>query len=193
VSSTHYGPEDLVELPPKGYGDVLQARVLEALKVAGRSAEGEHYLEASQAVVGDWDALLDVTRQWVSLRAKGEILPRSTSRSGVPDSKRCPFCDESVRFEAVKCRHCGEFLAVTSGSGTNGFAVASLVLGILWLIPVCAIFAVVFGHVALQQLGQPDNSEGGRGMAVAGLVLGYLPFALIALFAVLWLWNPVIG
>jgi hydroxylamine reductase (hybrid-cluster protein) len=24
--------------------------------------------------------------------------------------KRCPFCGEDVRAEAVKCRHCGEFI-----------------------------------------------------------------------------------
>lgn len=25
-------------------------------------------------------------------------------------TKRCPFCAEDIRFEAVKCRHCGEML-----------------------------------------------------------------------------------
>lgn len=24
--------------------------------------------------------------------------------------KNCPFCDEEIRFNAVKCKHCGEFL-----------------------------------------------------------------------------------
>ncbi|MGO8685590.1 MAG: DUF4190 domain-containing protein [Candidatus Dormibacteria bacterium] len=64
-------------------------------------------------------------------------------------------------------------------SSTNGFAIASLVLGILWLYWVGSILAVVFGHIALVQTR--DRAQGGRGMAVAGLVLGYVGLALLAL------------
>ena len=56
--------------------------------------------------------------------------------------------------------------------GTNGFATAALVCGLLAFIPVAAILAVVFGIIALRQLGQV--SQRGRGRAVAGVVLGSL-------------------
>lgn len=49
--------------------------------------------------------------------------------------------------------------------GTNGFAIASLIFGILGGI----LFAVIFGIVALTQI--PKRNQKGKGMAVAGLVL----------------------
>ena len=59
-----------------------------------------------------------------------------------------------------------------ASAGTNGLAVASLVLGILCLFWVGSVLAVVFGHVAYAQCKR--TGQGGRGLAVAGLVLGYL-------------------
>lgn len=65
--------------------------------------------------------------------------------------------------------------------GTNGLAIASLVLGIVWIYWVTSLLAVVFGHIALVQINQTGQS--GRGMAIAGLVLGYVWLALLV-FAV---------
>ena len=66
---------------------------------------------------------------------------------------------------------------------TNGLAIAALVLGILWLWWVGSILAVVFGHIALAQIRQ--RGQGGHGMAVAGLVLGYIGLGILALVIVL--------
>lgn len=57
-------------------------------------------------------------------------------------------------------------------TGTNGLAVAALVLGILWIYWVGSILAVIFGHVALKQI--PERNQSGRGLAVAGLTLGWI-------------------
>lgn len=68
---------------------------------------------------------------------------------------------------------------------TNGLAVASLVLGIvgLVLIPVLgSIAAVITGHIARKQVR--ERGEGGDGLAVGGLITGYLGAALwIGIFA----------
>jgi hypothetical protein len=56
--------------------------------------------------------------------------------------------------------------------GTNGLAVTSLVLGILWVYWIGSLLALVFGYVALIQIR--ERNESGRGMAIAGIVLGWI-------------------
>ncbi|HWC36255.1 MAG TPA: DUF4190 domain-containing protein [Mycobacteriales bacterium] len=60
-------------------------------------------------------------------------------------------------------------------SGTNGLAIASLVLGILWLSGIGSLLAVIFGHVSKRQI--QERNEGGNGLATAGLILGYIGLA----------------
>ena len=67
---------------------------------------------------------------------------------------------------------------------TNGFAVASMVLGIVWLWWIGSILAVIFGHVAIRQINRSNGTESGTGMAIAGLVLGYIGVATLG-FALL--------
>jgi hypothetical protein len=70
--------------------------------------------------------------------------------------------------------------------GTNGFAIASLVCGVLGLCSglVGALPAIVFGHVALSQIKREEGIEEGRGLAIAGLVMGYLILGIGALWIV---------
>lgn len=62
-----------------------------------------------------------------------------------------------------------------------GLAIASMVLGILWIYWIGSILAIIFGHVALGQIKRSNGWKSGRGMAIAGLVLGYLGIAMLAL------------
>src|SRR5581483_6890252 len=57
---------------------------------------------------------------------------------------------------------------------TNGFAIASLVLGILWLYWIGSVLALVFGYVAKGQIDRSGGYQGGRGLAIAGIVLGWI-------------------
>jgi hypothetical protein len=64
-------------------------------------------------------------------------------------------------------------------STTNGYAVASLVMGILgWsMIPLLgSIGAIVFGHLARAQIRRQPQQ--GDGLALAGLILGWVSIAL---------------
>lgn len=69
---------------------------------------------------------------------------------------------------------------------TNGLAVASLVLGIVWCYWVGSILAVVFGHLALGQIKKDPGRQAGKGLAIAGVVLGWLGVATLAVVALLW-------
>ncbi len=69
---------------------------------------------------------------------------------------------------------------------TNGFAVASLVLGVCFCVGFTGILAVVFGNVARNKIDASNGTEKGRGMAIAGIVLGWVGIALLAVPAVLW-------
>lgn len=61
-------------------------------------------------------------------------------------------------------------------SETNPFAIVALILGIL-----TGLLGIIFGHIALNQI--EAKGQQGRGMAMAGLIIGYiwLGFVLLAL------------
>ena len=62
----------------------------------------------------------------------------------------------------------------------NGMAIASMVCGICSLVLyfffgfVLAVLAVIFGHIQLSNISKSPKVFGGRGMAIAGLVCGYI-------------------
>jgi hypothetical protein len=65
---------------------------------------------------------------------------------------------------------------------TNGFAIASMVLGILWIYSIGSILALVFGYKARKEIDDSGGAQQGRGMATAGIVLGYIGIAGILVF-----------
>lgn len=73
----------------------------------------------------------------------------SGSSYALPDRSRGDYPDESL-------------------PPTNSFAVFALVTGIFGM----SLLAVILGHVSLRQIAR--THQRGRGMAIAGTVLGYL-------------------
>jgi hypothetical protein len=74
---------------------------------------------------------------------------------------------------------------VAPGSAPNSTAaIVSLIFGILsWIVlpGIGPIVAVVAGHMARAEIRRSNGQVDGGGMAMAGLVLGYLQIALLAL------------
>jgi hypothetical protein len=68
---------------------------------------------------------------------------------------------------------------------TNGMAVASLVLGIVWIMWIGSVLALVFGYIAKGQIEASNGTESGTGLAVAGIVLGWVGVGFLVLYIIL--------
>ena len=72
-------------------------------------------------------------------------------------------------------------MVVPAQPRTNGFAIASLVLGIVWIYWIGSILALVFGYVAKGQIAKSNGWQTGGGMATAGIVLGWIGVGVLVL------------
>ena len=66
---------------------------------------------------------------------------------------------------------------------TNGFAIASLVLALVGGCGIGSILALVFGYTARSQIDRSNGAEGGRGLATAGIIIGFI--GLIGIFVLI--------
>ena len=111
----------------------------------------------------------------------------------------CANCGTANTSDASYCEKCGQPFATAAlgataavaaapvpavAPRTNSLAVASLLLGLLSLFVPFAILAVILGHVARSQIRKSAGRQKGAGMALAGLILGYLGVGFI-LFVIL--------
>jgi len=112
----------------------------------------------------------------------------------------CPKCGEKNPDDSSFCTKCGAALStapapaaapapapVATGTRTSGMAIAALVMGIVGFIffgPL-AILAIIFGAIGIGQTGK-DPTLKGKGMAVAGLVLGIIAIAGWVLALIFW-------
>jgi hypothetical protein len=116
--------------------------------------------------------------------AAGERAPAILRAKDGPQLIRCPRCQGTSAITANNCKGCGmpftmEGTTLEAAGSSNGFAVASLVLGIIGLPGSCIPFvipglALTFGIIAYNQISKANTEGGGRGMAIAGIVLGIL-------------------
>jgi len=75
---------------------------------------------------------------------------------------------------------------------TNGLAIASMVLGIVWIWWIGSLLAIIFGGIAIKQINESERlastghavRQTGKGMAIAGLVLGLVGAGTFLLFLI---------
>lgn len=87
-------------------------------------------------------------------------------------------------------------LPVEASAPTNPLAIWSLVLGLLSYVCLgllAAVPAVILGHMALGQIRRSGDEQGGKGLAVVGLVLGYANIVLTVLGIVFLVLFMMIG
>jgi hypothetical protein len=68
---------------------------------------------------------------------------------------------------------------------TNAFAVASLVLGIVWIYGIGSVLALIFGYQGKAQIDRSGGLQTGRGLAIAGIVLGWIGTASLVVFIII--------
>ena len=113
--------------------------------------------------------------------AAGERAPAIYRTADGKQQIKCPRCGNSNPISSNNCKSCGmpftmEGTTLEASGTSNGYAVASLVLGIIAIPAGCLvvppILAIIFGIVGLNQINSRGVDGSGRGMAIAGIVLG---------------------
>jgi hypothetical protein len=78
---------------------------------------------------------------------------------------------------------------------TNSMAIAALVLSILGLIccgPIFSTIGLVLGIIAINQINRNAPLEGGKGLAVAAIVIAAVGYLLFAIFILSGAWQELI-
>lgn len=107
--------------------------------------------------------------------------------------KQCTNCRGNLADFVAVCPYCGVTQPVPQMAmaqpgwempQNSNKAIASLVCGVLFMCAPASIAAVVLGHLALMDIKRTAGRMAGKGMAIAGLVLGYLGIALTTIYVV---------
>jgi DNA-directed RNA polymerase subunit RPC12/RpoP len=114
--------------------------------------------------------------------AAGERAPVILRGKDGKQAIRCPRCQGTSPITANNCKGCGmpftmEGTTLEAAGTSNGFCVASLVLGIIGLPASCvmipSVLAIIFGIIGYNQVTKSTGEGGGgKGMAIAGIVCG---------------------
>lgn len=112
---------------------------------------------------------------WIPMKDVPEFKPEAGSQSGTAS----PYA--SPQTYAGQAPYSGAPIP------TDGMSIAALVLGILatmscWVGGMFGIPAVICGHMSLNKISESSVPVQGKGMAIAGLVTGYIGIAMSLCF-----------
>lgn len=115
--------------------------------------------------------------------AAGDRAPLILRQPGGAQNIQCPRCASVSPITSNNCKHCGmpftmEGTTLEASGASNGFCVASLVLGIIGIPAFCTVItpllAIIFGIIGYNQANKADVQSGGKGMAIAGIICGLI-------------------
>jgi len=151
-------PQEALDLLESAEDDLLRADEFDP----GNSRIDQNLTSLHKAMA---DVGLSPARRRTSRRARRKAKPKAGARATA----------RTTASAAAPARQAGG-----KKGETSGLAVASLVLGLLALFglgPVAGIPGAIFGHVALSRITKAYGTVGGKGVAIAGLVLSYIGIA----------------
>jgi hypothetical protein len=128
---------------------------------------------------------LDRIRQWVAEgRVKAQTQVQAAGTEGWKKATELPEINALLTARAAMPGTSSELSPPPPcgpGLPRNGLAVTSLVLGILSLVTcvLTGVPAIICGHIALARARRDPGQYGGPGMALAGLILGYVSLVLL--------------
>jgi uncharacterized membrane protein len=86
---------------------------------------------------------------------------------------------EEIVNAAVDATPSGQIVA--PARAMNGYAIASVLLGVLWILGIGSVFALIFGYRARREIKHSADNQTGWGLATAGIVLGWIGVAMVFL------------
>jgi len=119
--------------------------------------------------------------------AAGDRAPQIIRTKDGKQAIRCPRCNGMSPINSNNCKSCGmpftmEGTTLEASGSSNGFCVASLVLGIIGIPAACLfippVLAVIFGIIGYNQVSKSGIEGGGKGLAIAGIVCGVIGCAI---------------
>jgi Domain of unknown function (DUF4190) len=112
--------------------------------------------------------------------------------------KPCPYCSSQIQDDALQCLHCQRWLDPKLDATLNaesppivlpprrisGLAIGSLTCAIFGIGP-GSIAAVILGYFALREIRRDPLRMNGKGIATAGVILGWMGVLLLSIGIVL--------